>query len=46
MDQCYPVKWGNFDRSWGNFNHTWGSFDQLTKVTPSVNKVDIIIVNK
>ena len=37
---------GYFDRTWSNFNHTWGNFDWLIKVTPSVNKVNIIIVNK
>ena len=41
-----PVKWGNFDRTWSNFNRTWGNFDWPIKVTPSVNKVNIIIVNK
>ena len=45
-DQSYPVKWGNFDRTWSNFNRTWGNFDRPIKVTPSVNKVNIIIVNK
>ena len=38
-DQSYPTKWSNFNRTWGNF-------DWLIKVTPSVNKVNIIIVNK
>ena len=42
-DQSYPVKWGNFDRTWSNFNCTWGNFDRPIKVTPSVNKVNIII---
>ena len=45
-DQSYPVKWGNFDHTWSNFNRTWGNFDRPIKVTPSVNKVNIIIVNK
>ena len=45
-DQSYPIKWGNFDRTWSNFNRTWGNFDRPIKVTPSVNKVNIIIVNK
>ena len=52
-DQSYPVKWGNFDRTWSNFdrtwsnfNCTWGNFDRPIKVTPRVNKVVIIIVNK
>ena len=45
-DQSYPVKWSNFDRTWHNFNCTWGNFDRPVKVTPSVNKVNIIIVNK
>ena len=40
-DQSYPAKWGNFDRTWSNFNRT-----RPIKVTPSVNKVNIIIVNK
>ena len=30
----------------GNFNRTWGSFDQPIKLTRSVTKADIIIVNK
>ena len=38
--------WGNFDRTWSNFNHIWGNFDRLIKVAPSVNKVNIIVVNK
>ena len=44
----YPVKWGNFERTctWSNSNRTWGNFDWPIKVTPSVNKVNIIIVNK
>ena len=37
---------GNFDCTWSNFNCTWGNFDLLIKVIPSVNKVNIIIVNK
>ena len=37
---------GNFDCTWSNFNRTWGNFDRPIKVTPSVNKVNIIIVNK
>ena len=41
-----PVKWGNFDRTWSNCNRTWGNFDRPIKVTSSVNKVNIIIVNK
>ena len=45
-DQNYPVKWGNFDCTWSNFHRTWGNFDQPIKVTPTVNKVNIIIVNK
>ena len=45
-DQNYPIKWGNFDRTWSNFHRTWGNFDQPIKVTPTVNKVNIIIVNK
>ena len=45
-DQSYPVKWGNFDRTWSNFNCTWGNFDWPIKVTPRVNKVNIIMVNK
>ena len=46
--QSYPAKWGNFDCSWSNFNyhHTWGNLDQPIKVTLSVNKVNIIIINK
>ena len=44
--KSYPVKWGNFDRTWSNFNRTWGNYDQPIKVTPSVNKVNIVIVNK
>ena len=43
--QSYPVKWGNFDRTWGNFNRE-SNFDRPIKVTSSVNKVHIIIVNK
>ena len=43
----YPVKWGNyFDSTWGNLNRTWGNFDWPIKVTPSVNKVNIITINK
>ena len=38
-DQSYPIKWGNFDCTWDNF-------DWLIKVTPSLNKVTMIIVNK
>ena len=45
-DQNYPIKWGNFDRTWSNFHRTWGNFDQPIKVTPTVNKVNITIVNK
>ena len=45
-DQSYPAKWGNFDRTWSNSNRTWVNFDRPIKVTPSVNKVNIIIVNK
>ena len=45
-DQSYPIKWGNFDHTCSNFNRTWGNFDQPIKVTSSVNKVNIIIVNK
>ena len=40
-DQSYPTKWGNFDYTWSKFNSTWP-----IKVTPSVNKVNIIIANK
>ena len=43
-NQSYPAKWGNFDCTWSNFNHTWGNFDWPIKVTPSVNKVNIIII--
>ena len=43
-DQSYPIKWGNFDHTWNNFNRTWGNFDWPIKVTPSVNKVNIITV--
>ena len=38
-DQSYPAKWSNF-------NSTWGNFDRSIRVTLSVNKVNIIIVNK
>ena len=37
-DQSYPTKWGNFDCTWSKFNSTWP-----IKVTPSVNKVNIIL---
>ena len=39
-------KTDDFDHTWSNFNCTWGNFDRPIKVTPSVNKVNIIIVNK
>ena len=45
-DQSYPIKWGNFDRTWSNFHRTWGNFDQPIKVTATVNKIKLIIVNK
>ena len=45
-DQSYPIKWGNFDRTWSNFHCTWGNFDQPIKVTATVNKIKLIIVNK
>ena len=32
IDQSYPIKWGNFDRTWGNF-------DWQIKVTLSTVKV-------
>ena len=38
-NQSYPVKWGRFDCTWENF-------DRSIKVTPSVNKVNTIVVNK
>ena len=42
-----PIKLGNFDRTWSKLNRIWGNFDwPIIKVTPSVNKVNIIIVNK
>ena len=52
-NQSYPAKWGKFDHTWSYFDHTWshtwnctwGNFDRPIKVNPSVNKVNLIIVN-